>query len=66
MEDETGIANVIVAPDLYDTDRLTVTRSKFLTVEGILQNQDGVIHVKAVRLAELAASTLQLRSHDFH
>jgi error-prone DNA polymerase len=66
MEDETGIANVIVAPDLYDTDRLTVTRSKFLTVEGILQNQDGVIHVKAVRLAELAASTLELRSHDFH
>jgi len=66
MEDETGIANVIVTPDLYDRDRLTVTRSKFLAVEGILQNHDGVIHVKAARLTELADNALQLTSHDFH
>jgi error-prone DNA polymerase len=41
MEDETGIANVIVTPDLYEKDRAVVTRSKFLLVEGRLQNQDG-------------------------
>jgi error-prone DNA polymerase len=51
MEDETGIANVIVTPDLYERERMTVVRSKFLLVEGILQNQDGVVHVKAKRLA---------------
>src|SRR6185312_14991265 len=39
MEDETGIANVIVTPDLYEREKLTVVRSKFLLVEGILQNQ---------------------------
>jgi error-prone DNA polymerase len=66
MEDETGIANVIVTPDLYDRDRLVVTRSKFLLVEGKLQNQDGVIHVKAVRLMELSNCALELQSHDFH
>jgi error-prone DNA polymerase len=66
MEDETGIANVIVTPDLYDRDRLTVTRSKFLWVEGILQNQDGVIHIKAVRLAALSHGSLNVQSHDFH
>jgi error-prone DNA polymerase len=66
MEDETGIANVIVTPDLYELDRLVVTRSKFLLVEGTLQNQDGVIHVKAVRLSTLSTSGLDLRSHDFH
>src|SRR6201995_886580 len=66
MEDETGIANVIVTPDLYDRDRLLVTRSKFLLVEGPLQNQDGVIHVKATRLSTLADSALELQSHDFH
>jgi error-prone DNA polymerase len=66
MEDETGIANVIVTPDLYDRDRLVVTRSKFLLVEGLLQNQDNVIHVKAVRLAELSGTALELQSHDFH
>ena len=53
MEDETGIANVIVTPDLYERERLTVMRSKFLLVEGPLQNQDGVVHVKARRLAAL-------------
>jgi error-prone DNA polymerase len=66
MEDETGIANVIVTPDLYDRDRLVVTRSKFLLVEGLLQNQDGVIHVKAAQLTALSNSALEMRSHDFH
>jgi error-prone DNA polymerase len=66
MEDETGIANVIITPDLYERDRLVVTRSKFLLVEGTLQNQDGVVHVKAVRLSALSTSGLDLRSHDFH
>jgi error-prone DNA polymerase len=60
MEDETGIANIIV------TYRLLVTRSKFLLVEGPLQNQDGVIHVKATRLLTLSDSALELQSHDFH
>ena len=66
MEDETGIANVIVTPDLYERERLTVVRSKFLLVEGILQNQDGVIHVKATWLSALVDSAMELRSHDFH
>ena len=66
MEDETGIANVIVTPDLYERERLTVVRSKFLLAEGILQNQDGVIHVKATRLIALVDSAMELRSHDFH
>jgi error-prone DNA polymerase len=66
MEDETGIANVIVTPDLYDRDRLVVTRSKFLLVEGPLQNQDSVIHVKATRLTALSESALEVQSHDFH
>ena len=66
MEDETGIANVIVTPDLYERERLTVVRSKFLLVEGILQNQARVIHVKATRLSALVDSAMELRSHDFH
>jgi len=66
MEDETGIANVIVTPDLYERYRLVVTRSKFIRVEGPLQNQDGVIHVKAVHLAQLSEDGIEIRSHDFH
>jgi error-prone DNA polymerase len=66
MEDETGIANVIVTPDLYERDRLVVTRSRFLLVEGALQNQDNVMHVKATRLVALSDAALETRSHDFH
>ena len=66
MEDETGIANVIVTPDLYERERLQVTTSKFLFVEGVLQNMDGVIHVKATHLTTMASKTLDIRSHDFH
>jgi error-prone DNA polymerase len=66
MEDETGIANVIVTPDLYERERMTVVRSKFLLAEGLLQNQDGVIHVKAKRLVMLGDGAMEMRSHDFH
>jgi error-prone DNA polymerase len=66
MEDETGIANVIVTPDLYERQRLIVTGSRFILAEGLLQNQDGVIHVKATRLQALSDQTLEVRSHDFH
>jgi error-prone DNA polymerase len=66
MEDETGIANVIVTPDLYERDRLVVTGSKFILAEGPLQNQDGVIHVKATHLQPLTDLALEVQSHDFH
>jgi error-prone DNA polymerase len=66
MEDETGIANVIVTPDLYERERAVVTRSKFILAEGPVQNQDGVIHVKATRLRALSEQNLEMRSHDFH
>lgn len=66
MEDESGIANVIVTPGLYERNRLVVTRSKFILAEGPLQNQDGVIHVKAMRLYQLSDEALEVHSHDFH
>jgi error-prone DNA polymerase len=66
MEDETGIANVIVTPDLYERYRVVVTRVRFLYVEGKLQNQDGVIHIKAIHLAPLKDGVLAISSHDFH
>ena len=66
MEDETGIANVIVTPTLYEQQRLIVTRSRFLVVEGLLQNQDGVIHIKATQLRIISDGALQMTSHDFH
>jgi error-prone DNA polymerase len=50
LEDETGIANIIVAPNVFEQNRLIVTRSRFLSIAGKMQNQDGVVHVKARKL----------------
>jgi error-prone DNA polymerase len=66
MEDETGIANIIVTPQMYEQNQVTVTRSRFLLVEGPLQNQDNVIHVKAARITPLSDNAVEIRSHDFH
>jgi error-prone DNA polymerase len=66
LEDETGIANVILAPDVFERDRIIVTRSRFLLIAGLLQIQDGVIHVKAQRITPLDITSADTRSHDFH
>jgi error-prone DNA polymerase len=58
LEDETGIANIIVTPDIFENNRIVTTRSRFLQIEGKLQNQDGVIHVKAQRLEPLHRSAV--------
>ncbi len=66
MEDESGITNVIVSPDLFERERIIVTRARFLLVEGPLQNQNGVIHIRAQRLQPLSDHAIDIRSHDFH
>jgi error-prone DNA polymerase len=66
MEDETGIMNVIIGPELYEQERVLITRGKFLLVEGKLQNQDTVVHVRADRVSRLPVSEAGTRSHDFH
>jgi len=66
LEDETGIANVILTPDFFERERIAATRSRFLIIEGKLQIQDGVINVKAQRIAPLDITGADIRSHDFH
>jgi len=53
LEDETGVANAIIAPDLFHRNRLLLASERFLAIEGILQNQDNVISVKAERVQPL-------------
>jgi error-prone DNA polymerase len=65
LEDETGIINVIVRPDLFTEERMTVVGAPFLFVEGILQNIDGVTSVKAERVEPLSGQDVLVDSHDF-
>ena len=66
MEDETGIANVIVTPQLFETNRLALVNFPFLLIEGVLQHQDNVVSVKARRIEPLEMKVESPGSHDFH
>jgi error-prone DNA polymerase len=66
LEDETGIANAIVAPDLLHKNRVLLISERFLMVEGILQNQDNVIHIRAEKVSPLDITQAETASHDFH
>ena len=65
LEDETGIANAIITPDLFAQYRLTVVSGKFLLIEGRLQNVDNVISVKTEHVEVLPVSEAAAPSHDF-
>jgi error-prone DNA polymerase len=66
LEDETGIANIIVRPDLFARERLLIIEEPFLLVEGMLQNQEGVASVRAERLDRLGGDAIPVESHDFY
>jgi error-prone DNA polymerase len=65
LEDETGIANVIVTPQLFERHRLVLVTEPILMVEGVLQKQDGVVSIKAGRVQELPRLAHNVPSHDF-
>jgi error-prone DNA polymerase len=66
LEDETGISNAIVTPDLFHQHRALLSSASILLVEGILQKQDDVVAIRARRFAELKLGGALPRSHDFH
>jgi DNA polymerase III alpha subunit len=53
LEDETGTANVIVWPKVFETFRPIVLGSRFVAIHGRVQNEKGVIHVIAERVEDL-------------
>ena len=80
LEDETGVSNAIVDPDLFERFRLVITEETFLLIEGQVQNSDGVVLIKArdikplpatLARSEASAALIHDRfvgseSHDFH
>jgi error-prone DNA polymerase len=66
LEDETGIANIIVNPDVFAIYKRVIVEEPYLLVEGTLQNQDGAVSVKADRVEGLKHTGPPVDSHDFH
>jgi error-prone DNA polymerase len=66
LEDETGIANIIVNPDVFAANKPVIVGAPYLLVDGILQNQSGAVSVKAERVEALSQVGPEVESHDFH
>jgi error-prone DNA polymerase len=66
VEDETGIANVILRPDVFARLRPVVLSHPFLLIEGTLQNQRGVASIKASNVEPLSILESPIDSHDFY
>ncbi len=66
LEDETGISNAIITPQLFERDHVVVVHQQFLLIEGPLQNQENVISVKAASVRPLSITRAETVSHDFH
>ncbi len=67
LEDETGVSNAIVTPDLFEKLRLLITEEPFLRITGEVQNNDNVILIKARTIEPLAQASFRgSESHDFH
>jgi error-prone DNA polymerase len=66
LEDETGLANAIVRPRLFEESRLVINLEPALVITGRLQNEKGVIHVMAEKIAGMPDLGLPMQaSHDY-
>ena len=66
LEDETGVANAILTPQIFEQHRLTVVHEGFLSIIGRVQHRHGVIHIKADTVEGLACRPqATVDSHDF-
>jgi len=66
LEDETGVSRAIVNPQVYERNRVAITRGKILWLDGTLQNRDNVVTLRASAVHVLNLSEAETRSHDFH
>jgi error-prone DNA polymerase len=65
LEDETGISNIIVSPDLFTRERRLITEEGFLLIGGTLQNQQGAVSVRAGYIRKFIDDTVHMPSHNF-
>ena len=65
LEDETGIVNIVIHPDLLEQNRLLLLSEPFLLVEGILQDQNNVTSIRAQKSQAIAGLEIDLWSRNF-
>jgi error-prone DNA polymerase len=76
LEDETGVANLVIWDQIFRAQRREWMTSSFMLIDGVLQKANGVAHVIAKRITDLSPLLARLRddgttpslqrSRDFH
>jgi error-prone DNA polymerase len=66
IEDETGVSNAVVMPDVFDRERKTILNNSYLVIDGEMQNIDNVYTVRAAHFEPLHVAEEAVPSHDFH
>ncbi len=61
LEDETGVANIVVWKDAFEANRRLVMTSSFLVVHGQIQSESNVIHVVARRFTDLSHRLAEMK-----
>ena len=64
LEDETGIANLVVWPQVFDRFRRTVIAASMIAVRGRIQREGEVVHLVAHQLTDLSAELATVGSRD--
>ena len=68
LEDETGTANIIISPQVYERYRAAARHATLLQCDGYIERNGEVIHILARRLTDLThlINNLHHHSRDFH
>jgi error-prone DNA polymerase len=64
LEDETGVANIVVWQDAFTANRRLVMTSSFLVVHGQVQSESNVVHVVARRFTDLSPRLAEMKAED--
>jgi error-prone DNA polymerase len=64
IEDETGIANLVIWPKLYERQRRVILSAGLMAVHGRIQREGEVVHLVAHRVSDLSESLASVGSRD--
>jgi error-prone DNA polymerase len=63
LEDETGLANIIVLPDIFERFRTVIIQSNFLLIKGVAESET---MIKGLYFEPIKDFVAKVHSHDYH
>src|SRR6202012_5960962 len=64
IEDETGVANLVIWPSLYERQRRIILAASMMSVQGRVQREGEVVHLVAQQLTDLSPELAAVGERD--